>query len=1094
MAEKFKGLTVEIGGDTSKLSKALKDSKYNTIPLQKALSQVNRSLKFDPTNVELIRTKQKLLTEEIGKTENKLQLLNGVFEKMNLDENVDRTSNAYIELQTEISKTEGRLKSLKKQQSGLSAETEAFAQKLEQMGNKSVETGKKFLPLTTSIAGIGAVALKTTADFDSAMSQVKAISGATANEFNALRDKAREMGAKTKFSAEEAAQAMNYMAMAGWDAKQMLEGIDGVMNLAAASGEDLATTSDIVTDALTAFGLKAKDSNHFADLLAQTSASANTNVSMMGETFKYVAPVAGSFGFTAEDTALAIGLMANAGIKSSQAGTALRGALTHMIKPSKSTAEAMDDLKISLTDSNGKMKSMDQIMLMLKDKFSGLTKAEKGHYAAQIFGTNAMSGMLAIINSSQKDYDKLKSQIMNCDGAAEKMADTMNDNLKGQLTILKSQLQELAISFGDILMPIIRKFVSYIQNAINWLNNLDNGSKRIITTTALLVASIGPVLIILGKLMTLVASAIKTFGKLKLLLSTVFAGVPGPVGIAVAAISGLIAVAGLLQIAEGDTRSQVDQLTDSIDKQTESLKKQHKETENAMIKATQQTNVLTSYKNQLDAIVDSDGNVQKGMKERAAFLSGELAQATGIDIKLVGGQIQNYNNLSKAIDETIKKMRAQAILEAKKEEYNKALENEEKLYKKKLEAEKQQADMEKLIKDQMAQAIKEGNKDRINALQDYLNQQQDNVNKANKNYMDCLNTQRSFEQATMDVQKGNYDNVNDILNKNSWTYQKTTKEKITALTNERQKTEAELNALKELQKTHDDEVTRNKIQEAQKRLETQNENLNDLRLSVYDAIPEYATALQKLSADGVQVFNENGKLSEVAQMKMIEVYSKINNLSPKYSNELKKMAANGEEVFDSNGNLTKAAKKKVDEANKAIEEKEKSHKNVWQEIANQAIEGYKMADFYNVGENAVKGITKGANDSKSLVIKSFKDLARFALDIYNQTLDINSPSREFENSSLNTILGIEKGVIKNKNKVKNVYSQLGESALGSYDVALKSSKMKNVISTHTNNPLNLTTNFYIENNSQELTEETMKKLGKTFVDYVDEEMYKRSAH
>lgn len=328
-----------------------------------------------------------------------------------------------------------------------------YAAKAEKVGGTLTSVGQKLLPLSTSIAGLGVAAVKTTADFDSEMSKVSAISGATGTDLDKLRGKAREMGAKTKFSASEAAQGMQYMAMAGWKTQDMMDGLEGIMNLAAASGEDLASTSDIVTDALTAFGLSAKDSSHFSDILAAASSNANTNVSMMGETFKYAAPVLGSLGYTAEDAALAIGLMANAGIKSSQAGTSLRGAITNLAKPTDTVAAAMDKYGISLTDSSGKMLSLRELMEQLRQKLGGLSEAEQAQAAAALFGKNAMSGMLAIINGSDKDFEKLAGAIDNCDGSSEKMANTMNDNLQGQITILISQLQELAISFGEILMP-----------------------------------------------------------------------------------------------------------------------------------------------------------------------------------------------------------------------------------------------------------------------------------------------------------------------------------------------------------------------------------------------------------------------------------------------------------------------------------------------------------------------------------------------------------------------------------------------------------------------------------------------------------------
>lgn len=274
--------------------------------------------------------------------------------------------------------------------------------------------------VTTVIGGVGVAAVKTAADFDSAMSQVAAVSGATGKDFDALRNKAREMGAKTKFSATEAAEAMNYMAMAGWKTEDMLSGIEGIMNLAAASGEDLATTSDIVTDALTAFGLSAKDSGHFADILAAASSNANTNVSMMGETFKYCAPIAGALGFSAEDTAEAIGLMANAGIKSSQAGTALRTIMNNLAGDVKISGKAIGDVTIATTNADGSMRDLSDILADCHSAFGNLTESEKAQAAESLVGKNAMSGFLALMNAGEGDIEKLSSAIDNCDGSAEK--------------------------------------------------------------------------------------------------------------------------------------------------------------------------------------------------------------------------------------------------------------------------------------------------------------------------------------------------------------------------------------------------------------------------------------------------------------------------------------------------------------------------------------------------------------------------------------------------------------------------------------------------------------------------------------------------
>lgn len=334
-----------------------------------------------------------------------------------------------------------------------------------------VAVGNAITKVVDKVGSIGTAAVKVGMNFEAEMSKVASISGATGDEFQKLIDKAKEMGSKTKFSATESAQAMEYMAMAGWKTQDMVGGLKGIMDLAAASGEDLATTSDIVTDALTAFGLKASDSTHFADVLAKASSNANTNVAMMGETFKYVAPVAGALGYSVEDCSVAIGLMANSGIKASQAGTSLRQMLSRMAKPTDEAQAAMDKLGVSLTDSAGNMKSLDTVMGDLRNGFKGLSKAEQTRLAASLAGQEAMSGLLAIVNASDGDFDKLKNSIYNCKDAAANMAAVAQDNLAGQITSLKSKAEGLGIAFYGSIQEPLKELASVGVKALEDLNN-----------------------------------------------------------------------------------------------------------------------------------------------------------------------------------------------------------------------------------------------------------------------------------------------------------------------------------------------------------------------------------------------------------------------------------------------------------------------------------------------------------------------------------------------------------------------------------------------------------------------------------------------
>lgn len=324
--------------------------------------------------------------------------------------------------------------------------------------------------LTGAITALSGYSIKVGADFEAAMSKVQAISGASGSSLDALTAKAKEMGATTQFSASEAAQAMQYMAMAGWKDTDMLNGIKGIMDLAAASSEDLANVSDIVTDALTAFGMSAQDSGRFADVLAAASSNANTNVGLMGYTFKYVAPLAGSLKYSVEDVALAIGLMANAGIKGEQAGTALRSTFTRLIKPPKEAADAMSKLGISVKNADGSVKPLNTTLADLRKAFSKLSDSEKAEYASMMAGQEAMSGFLALVNASDGDFDKLSKAIRESDGAAAGMAKTMNSNLKGQMKQFQSVTEAIGISIYDKFKKPLTNAFADVNGSLGDLN------------------------------------------------------------------------------------------------------------------------------------------------------------------------------------------------------------------------------------------------------------------------------------------------------------------------------------------------------------------------------------------------------------------------------------------------------------------------------------------------------------------------------------------------------------------------------------------------------------------------------------------------
>lgn len=417
---------------------------------------------------------------------------------------------------------------------------------VEKAGKNIAKVGSNMTKcFTVPIAGAGVACLKLASDFETGMSKVKSIAGATSEQMDMLSEKAKEMGAKTKYSATEATEAFSYMAMAGWNTEAMMAGIEGVMYLAGATGEDLASTSDIVTDALTAFGMAADETQRFVDVLAQTANKSNTNVAMLGESFKYVAPVAGALGYNVEDVSTALGLMANSGIKASNAGTALRSWLTNMANPTEKSANAMKDLGISLMDSKGNMKDFSTLMTETRGAFAKLTEAEKAKYAATLAGKTGMSGLLAIVNASEGEFKKLSEAMYDSTGACKAMYDVANDNLQGQLTILKSTVESIGISFGERLVPYVKKAVTGLQGLAEKFNVLSDVQRDTIIKIAGIVASIGPAILIFGKMTQTIGKFVLTVGKVAKAFKTfgtISAMITSPVGIVIGVLSGIIAV------------------------------------------------------------------------------------------------------------------------------------------------------------------------------------------------------------------------------------------------------------------------------------------------------------------------------------------------------------------------------------------------------------------------------------------------------------------------------------------------------------------------------------------------------------------------
>lgn len=403
--------------------------------------------------------------------------------------------------------------------------------------------------VTIPLAAIGTAGLKVATDFEKGMSEVKAISGATGKDFVALRDKAIELGADTAFSANEVANAMTEMAKAGWNSSQIIDGMNGVLAAAAASGEELSTVSTIVADAITGFGLAAADSTKVADLLTQAANSGTIGIGDLGESFKYIAPVAGAMGLSIEDVTTALSAMSMAGIKGSQAGTSLRTMLTRMTKPTDDVAAAMNELGISVTNQDGSMKSLDDIVSNLRTSFDGLTESEKAKYAATLAGQEGMAGMLSLLNLTEDEYNEIANSMDNANGVAEKTATTMQDNLQSKVEQLGGSLESLAIKLADYIVPSLQKFVEWLTNLVDKFTSLNPETQKAILIFAAISAAIGPVLTTLGKLTSSIGSISIAFGKIPAVITKVkgaFTTISAAIGGISAPVVAIVAIIGIL--------------------------------------------------------------------------------------------------------------------------------------------------------------------------------------------------------------------------------------------------------------------------------------------------------------------------------------------------------------------------------------------------------------------------------------------------------------------------------------------------------------------------------------------------------------------
>ena len=564
MANRIKGITVEIGGDTTKLQTALKGVNSSIRDTQSQLRDVEKLLKLDPGNTELLAQKHRLLGEAVAGTKEKLATLKTAAEQANTAlANGEITQDQYDALQREIIETENNLRDLERQ-AGQSAvalqKIAATGEKLKTVGDNISSAGQKLLPVTAGVTALGTAAVSTAANFESSMSQVQAtmgitkdamstVNGESVNTMDTLSALAKKMGSETAFSASECAEALNYLALAGYDTQQMCDTLPTVLNLAAAGGIDLAAASDMVTDAMSALGMGVDEAGTMVDQMAKTASTTNTSVAQLGEGILTIGATAKTVKGGTAELNTALGILANNGIKGAEGGTHLRNVILSLQNPTDKAAACMEQLGLDVYDSEGNMRSLNDILGDLNTSMDGMTAAEKSNIIGQIFNKTDLSSVNALLANTGTTWDDLQQSIIDSGGAAQQMADTQLDNLQGQITILKSALEGLAISFGELLLPAIKMIVGWVQQFVDWLNGMDEGTKKVITTVALLAAALGPVLIVVGKVVSAVGTIMTIVPKVAGVINTVktaFAALnttmlANPIFLIIAAITALVA-------------------------------------------------------------------------------------------------------------------------------------------------------------------------------------------------------------------------------------------------------------------------------------------------------------------------------------------------------------------------------------------------------------------------------------------------------------------------------------------------------------------------------------------------------------------------
>ena len=1048
MAGTLKGIIVEIGGDTSGLQKALKSVNSATSSLTKELRGINSLLKLDPSNTDLVSQKQKVLAENIEQTSQKLEELRKIQEMANQDmENISPEN--YRNLQREIINTENKLKDLQVQASKWTQagnKLEEFGTKVTNISNKIDNLGNTLTTsLTLPVLAIGTAAVTTGNDFEAQMSRVQAIAGATKDELKLLTDQAIELGASTSFSATEVAAGMENLASAGFTTNEIMEAMPGLLDLAASSGAELATASEIAASAIRGFGLEANQSAHVADVFAEAAARTNAQTEDMGNAMKYIAPVANTMGLKIEEVAAAIGIMSDAGIKGEQAGTTLRGALTRLTKPTDKMIKVMNNLGISFYDNEGKMKSLTEMISMLQNATANLTDEQEQNALTTLFGTESLSGMVALINRGSGDLADMTKSFEDCDGAAQEMADTMLDNIKGSIEELKGSLESAGIAIQQALAPEIKDLAKWIQDLVDDFNDLSDEEKQNIVKMGLLVAAIGPAVKILGTLgkgLGTVTKGAGTFTKAvgligktttqsfksassaTQLLAKGMTFLTSPVGLATVAITALVGGLTYLALKQTEAQKKAQEFAEEMANEKQSFEEYNQSIDKTTSSNLAQINSVERLKNELSTLVDENGKVKEGYEGRVSFILNQLNSALGTEYQLNGNIIQSYKDLQAEIDTTIEKKRAEAILNGEQEKWSNAVNEEETAVQNLTEA------REKLLQVQ----------DEYGLTLDELREKAENSSGKEKEYLD--NVINAYDDATQTLKdnhqiqeqyandyalfmEGKYTEVGNIIKNTTSDWTNSSLENIRNSIVEQSKA---LENYKSIYETTGSKVAKTQMEQAQQNMDNLVKELTSRTSTIGSMSAGEITAWRTLGTESYQQYSDALAQMDPTLRKKIESMTGIVASNTTLPESVGGLASRSQGYFQTNLNFERVAADEVTGASGIIN-KDTSVENAAGDLAKRTQTILESNDSSKWGEDMVEGIGKGIQKkgNSSWFTGVLSGLAGTIASFLHFSRPDRGPLREYEKWMPDMIKGLSKTLQKSSPELLNTANNLSKN-------------------------------------------------------------------